>query len=713
MKSKLLSPAGEINSGYAAVHYGADEVYLGLKQFSARGLAKNFTPEELAIFTGYAHSKNVKVCLTLNTLVQERYIPNIVDLLTEAKKAAVDAIIVQDFGIVKLINTYFKNDFAVHASTQMAIHNLKGAESAEKLGIKRIVLARELSLSEIEHIVKNTTLETEVFIHGAMCYSYSGLCMFSALKKGLSGNKGLCSYSCRDSYDGKFSFSMKDLWVGEDVKKLQDIGVTALKIEGRRKNPLYVAAVTDYYRKILDGKDAHAESNNLKIIFSRGNRPLESSNIIDDKHTGHKGLLIGKILKTSADSITFKSDHAFGRYDGIKIESENQRELFGFPVKNIKVSGKKVSNVRKGDTVELILGSDMLKNQKITKDDKVYLASESKIKASYPYFIPKEEKFVPKIPLDIKIIINRGIVKANSMYSSAEISPAKSGETANPSLVVRNAEKSFAKTMSTPFTVRNIEIQNPKNIYVSVSDFNNLRDRLLDFDAALARKEITPPVIKPFTFTASVPQPVKWLLKTRGNPQKYAELTSCFDEIIVDIDADITGFDKNKLRFFMPTVDRGNKAEKRSLSLYKTGFRKFMIDNIYGLHLFPKDADLTAYYDLYCMNRFAVFDGMPFTVSPEDDDENIAKLLSMFKEKVILPVVYNPPLFVSGNPAFPQDEKELKNYLYTTYNGTHYLVEKKQMRKDAFLSMPDASTFMIDLTFTDLNNDEIKDIVKR
>ena len=713
MKSKLLSPAGEINSGYAAIHYGADEIYLGLKQFSARGLAKNFTEDELIIFTNYAHSKNVKVCLTLNTLVQETYIQNIVDILATAQKASVDAIIVQDLGVVRLINTYFKNDFAIHASTQMAIHNLKGAESAEKLGIKRIVLARELSLSEIEHIVKNTSLETEVFIHGAMCYSYSGLCMFSALKKGLSGNKGLCTYSCRDDYDGKFSFSMKDLWVGEDVKKLQDMGVTALKIEGRRKNPLYVAAVTDYYRKILDGKNAHTESDNLKIIFSRGNRPLESSNIIDDQHTGHKGLLIGKIIKTSADSLTFKSNHDFGRYDGVKIESKGQKELFGFPVKNIKISGKKVTNIHKGDTVELILGNDMPKNQKIAKDDNVYLASESKIKASYPYFVPKEENFIHRVPLDIKIIINKNIVKAYSMYSTAEIALSKSEETANPSLVVKNAEKSFAKTASTPFTVRDIEIQNPKKIYVSVSDFNNLRDKILDFDVSLAKKETSVPTIKPFTSVASNPQPIKWLLKTKGNPQKYAQLASIFDEIIVDLDADITDFDKDKLRFFVPTVSRDGKAEEQSASLYKNGYRKFMIDNLYGLSLFPKDTNLAAYYNLYCMNRFAAFDNMPFTVSPEDNYENITKLVDMFKEKVILPVIYNPPLFVSGNPAFSENEKELKNYIYTTYNGTHYLIEKKQTRKNEFLKIPNASTFMIDLTFTDLDNDKITEIVKR
>ncbi|OPZ78682.1 MAG: putative protease YhbU precursor [Alphaproteobacteria bacterium ADurb.Bin438] len=709
MKCKLLSPAGDINSGYAAIEYGADEIYLGLKRFSARGLAHNFTPDELDIFTNFAKSKGKRVFLTLNTLVRQKDLKEVIEVLNIAKDAKVDGIIVQDFGIVNIINQYFKDDFEIHASTQMAIHNLDGAKAAEKLGIKRIVLARELSFDEIEHIVKNTTLETEVFIHGAMCYSYSGLCMFSALKNNLSGNMGLCTYSCREAFGDKLHFSMKDLWVGEDILKLQKIGVTSLKIEGRRKNPLYVGAVTDYYRKILDGKDAHKESDDLKVIFSRGNRPLETDKPIDKEHSGHKGLLIGKILSTTKDSFTFKTVRGFGKYDGLKIESDNLLELFGFPVKEIKVNGKKVNNVEKGDFVEVCFKDGEIKSKKIKKDDRVYLASDSKVKSSFSYEIPKESNFVSKIAIDVEIEVDDDLLIGKTEYSKAEIELSKIEPTKNPSIVYDNARKSFDKTKETSYVVRDIKIKNKGNIYVSVSDFNALRNELLNFEIApTTHKEIE---IEPLKIEASSDK-VNWILKIDEEPSKYKGIIQMFNEVVVDIDTDFSFMDKDKVRIMIPTISRDGKAEKKAKDYYNQGYRKFMIDNIYGLSLLPKDADLKAYYNLYCLNQFAYFDSIPFTISPEDSEENIAELVEIFKDKAILPVIYNPPLFISGNKAFEEDYKDLGEYEYITKKDVYYVVEKQYKNRTEQLKKIDAKTRMIDLTFAKVDFKTIKDIMK-
>ncbi len=193
---ELLSPAGDIESGYGAFAYGADAVYLGLKKFSARATALNFTKEQLIDFTGYAHSLGKKVYVTLNTLLQSKELEEVYESLNACLEAKVDALIIQDLGLAVLVKRDFP-ELALHASTQMAVHNLAGAVSLKKAGFSRVVLARELSLSEIREISENAGVETEVFIHGALCYSYSGLCLFSSMMTGKSANRGKCTYPCR------------------------------------------------------------------------------------------------------------------------------------------------------------------------------------------------------------------------------------------------------------------------------------------------------------------------------------------------------------------------------------------------------------------------------------------------------------------------------------------------------------------------------------
>ena len=270
MKTELLAPAGDIEAAYSAFYYGADAVYLGLRQFSARAEAVNFAPEELDEITAYAHANGKKVYVTVNTVIQENELPNLIEVLKVCDKYRVDAVIVQDLGVARLVRQSFPN-LELHASTQMAVHNLSGALALKKIGFRRVVLARELSLNEIQYIKNESGLEIEVFVHGALCYSYSGLCLFSSLTTGRSANRGKCVYSCRDIFrlNGRqyHPFSMKDMALEKDVLKLEGI---SLKIEGRKKNALYVGAVTDYYRRILDtGKINIGLTDNLKQIFAR------------------------------------------------------------------------------------------------------------------------------------------------------------------------------------------------------------------------------------------------------------------------------------------------------------------------------------------------------------------------------------------------------------------------------------------------------------
>ncbi len=255
-KVELLAPAGDMDCFRAAINAGADAVYLGGEEYGARAYASNFSKEELCRAIDYAHLFNVGVYLTVNTLIKERELEGLCPFLGPLYEAGLDGVIVQDFGALEVIKENFPY-LALHASTQMCITGKYGAECLKEYGVSRVVPARELSLDELLEIKKETGLEIETFIHGAMCYSYSGQCLFSSFLGGRSGNRGRCAGPCRLPYsvfDQKevYPFSLKDMCTLPIIDKLMDAGVDSFKIEGRMKNPYYVAGVTSVYRKYID-----------------------------------------------------------------------------------------------------------------------------------------------------------------------------------------------------------------------------------------------------------------------------------------------------------------------------------------------------------------------------------------------------------------------------------------------------------------------------
>ena len=236
--TELLSPAGNFECAISAFTYGADAVYLGLKSFSARADAMNFSDTELLSITSLAHARGKRVYVAINTVIQNSEISGLLEKLTVCTNAHVDGIILQDFSLIPLIKKYFPS-LPMHASTQMAVHNLDGAIQLRDMGFSRVVLARELSFSEIENITRNCGIEVEVFIHGALCYSYSGQCLMSSFKGGRSGNRGTCAQPCRQKYkiDGlkkeDYYLSPCDLSLFNRLKELADMNISCIKIEGR------------------------------------------------------------------------------------------------------------------------------------------------------------------------------------------------------------------------------------------------------------------------------------------------------------------------------------------------------------------------------------------------------------------------------------------------------------------------------------------------
>ena len=271
---ELLAPAGSMEALRAAVQNGANAVYLGCGQFNARQSAKNFTPQALTEAVKYCHVRGVAVHLTLNTLVSDKEMEEATALIRHAANAGVDAFIVQDLGIISLCRQIAPH-IPLHGSTQMTVHSLPGVQFCAGMGMRRVVLSRELSREEIRYICANSPIEIEVFGHGALCMGYSGQCYLSAAIGGRSGNRGRCAQPCRQSYgydrwENKYPLSLKDNCTVQYVKELEGMGVASLKLEGRMKRPEYVAAVTQVYRQAIDsGRVTGPMLEQLTTAFNR------------------------------------------------------------------------------------------------------------------------------------------------------------------------------------------------------------------------------------------------------------------------------------------------------------------------------------------------------------------------------------------------------------------------------------------------------------
>ncbi|KNZ42002.1 U32 family peptidase [Acetobacterium bakii] len=313
IKPEILAPAGTMESIIAAINGGADAVYFGGKSFNARRNAGNMTKEEITAAVAMCHSHNVKVYVTLNILIKNSEMPELVDTLNFLKGLNVDGLIVQDMGVIYLIRKYFP-EFKLQTSTQASVYGLEGVLFFENMGFSRVVLPREMPLTEVARIKKQTAVELKIFCHGALCYAYSGQCLLSSMIGGRSGNRGLCAQPCRKTYEllddaGNFYgsgylLSPKDLNTLDDVEAIVASGVDSLKIEGRMKTPEYVYGITRAYREKVDlacGEavtetiDKQAVMQLFNRDFSRGHL-FDEANILNTKIGKNKGTLIGKVI---------------------------------------------------------------------------------------------------------------------------------------------------------------------------------------------------------------------------------------------------------------------------------------------------------------------------------------------------------------------------------------------------------------------------------
>lgn len=477
---ELLSPVGKMEALYAAIQNGANAVYLGGKLFNARHYASNFEDEELKVAVDYAHLRDVKVYVTMNTVLDELELEAAVDYAKFLYDIGVDALIIQDLGLAYLLKNTIP-DLDLHGSTQMTVNNVEGADFLYKNGFKRIVLARETPIKEIRKINEKVPIELEVFIHGALCVSYSGQCLMSSMIGGRSGNRGRCAQPCRmpsslidgegksiRDWKNKHILSPKDLSTVEEINELIDAGVLSLKIEGRMKRPEYVATVTRVYRKAIDFGSEHIsekDKTEVKQIFNRGfTKGLTFKDFGKDFITydrpDNRGLFLGTVVQVGRDTIALKLEKDLSVGDGIEFQfgQDNYKgmksEAYGKAGELVEL--KKIASIKLGQEVYKTSSIELLETARESYE-------EDSIKKDIDIKVSLELASYPRIEL------NYGD-KVISYSLDEEVQASK-----NKPLDRERVIEQISKMGDTVYNIRNIDIDMDDNIFMPLSSLNKLR----------------------------------------------------------------------------------------------------------------------------------------------------------------------------------------------------------------------------------------------
>ena len=707
-KVELLAPAGDFNCLKAAVQNGANSVYFGVSKFNARAFATNFSIEEMKEIIKYCKLRNVKTDLTLNTLIRNSEFEDAVSLANEAYKAGIDAIIVQDLGLATFLIKNFP-ELAVHASTQMSIHNLEGALQAEKLGFKRVVLAREICANEIEYICNNTNVEIETFIHGALCISYSGQCLFSSAIGGRSGNRGRCAGPCRLPYslvfkdnksgiekvhDKGYLLSPKDLCGINYIPKLIKAGVKCFKVEGRMKSPEYVAIVTRIYRKyidlalsgkkyIVDPEDIH----NLQQVYNRGGfseghlNSKANKNLIYKEKPNNMGLYLGNISSYNPNKghITLTSKEEISIGDSIGVEKERTK----YNISELMIKNSNVKNAEKG---KLITIGRMKGN--ISVGDKVYKLTSKELFANAKNSYENKENI--KIPLICNIVVKKNTPISINIFSSqndvpdlykkinisvvSDIIPIEALKTP---ISVERIIKQISKTNNTPYSFEKITVQLDDGLYVpSISTLNELRRKALE----KLEYEISQKFLRQSTFNfknnliavnkENTNFDVSLFLRVLNTDYDYTKLDkqnikNIYLSLKLFLDKKYTNIieylsNNYNVYIYMPTIIKDNYKNIITNSfddiIEKYNIKGFVISNLADfkyLEKYKNNYDFVGNYSLNIFNNYSVekYSNLGLntvTLSRELNKEAIQEIINNTNAKIELIVYGNLPIMATN-----------------------------------------------------------------
>ena len=480
-KPEILAPAGSRQALEAAVKAGADAVYAGGPLFSARAFAGNFTAEEFVKAIEYCHLYDVKLYMAFNTLLKPEEVSGACEYMEPFYRAGLDGVIVQDTGVVKTIKENFP-ELPLHASTQMSISSSYGAKLLKEYGFTRIVPARELSLKEIISIKENVDIEIETFVHGAMCYAYSGRCLMSSFIGGRSGNRGRCAQPCRQLYAGNgreslYAMSMKDMCTLEIIPQLCEAGINSFKIEGRMKKPEYVAAAVSAYRQAVDMHFENTFSKSrvqglvrdMKDIYNRGGFSAgyyftrEGPEMLSMRRPNHDGLIIGTLERKAPPKLFIRLKEDVNPGDVLEIRGKE----------NIELTAGGGSSGKAGELLE-INGRDF---GKLEPKSKVYRTrNNALIERLHNEILDKEmtlpaEAFVTaRIGKPLRIILKTPDGKAFAEVKGNIIEEAANRPTGEAAL-----KEKLGKTGGSGIRITTVQIEMDEKAFVPMSEFNELR----------------------------------------------------------------------------------------------------------------------------------------------------------------------------------------------------------------------------------------------
>lgn len=619
---ELLVPVGNMDSLKAAVMNGADAIYLGGKRFGARAFAGNFNDEEMILAIHFAHLYGVKIYVTVNTVVFESELEDVYNYCLFLHKTGVDALIVQDLGLMSLLKRRLPN-LEIHASTQ--VHNVSesGLRILEDLNVKRVVFARELSLATIDSY--KTSMEKEIFIHGALCVSYSGECLFSSVLLGRSGNRGECAQVCRLPYkllendevvktDSKYLLSTKELKTVSKFKEIMDSSVKSLKIEGRMKSPEYVACVTRLYRNLIDyyyGKDDLRISEyeeDLKVIFNRQYTYGYLFNATNDEiiniHTSnHVGVHLGKVFKVTNKYIYIKLDSQLNQGDGIRINETNDGMIVNF----LYDESLKLTSVCKNiavidNKIKASVGDSVNKTSDITVINKYRELPDRKVDIDVT-FTHNENRATLEITDGINVVKK----EADIVFPSKNISIKK-----------EDIIKQLSKLGNTPFKIANISVGEFESKFINIKDLNAIRRNAVEeliFIRENSKKEVIEMDDNKETYENSLEEKLTLSVLVRDEEQLLKCLTY-FDRIYV-IDRNLYNLYKDNPKIYY----RGSRIYE------KTNIKNTLATELGEIYDGAKMSDyflnITNHETLDYLSKYVDIN----TLSIELEDDNIERIM--------------------------------------------------------------------------------------
>ena len=722
-KTELLSPAGDFETALAAFAAGADAVYCGLPDFSARAFAKNFDFASLSNLVRLARRDGKKVYVTFNTVIDEDSLDDAIRDLARLADLGPDGIIVQDLGVARICRRHFP-ELSLHASTQLVAHNLEGVLALGELGFTRVVLARELSLAEIASIQKRCgNIELECFIHGALCYSLSGLCLFGAMEKGRSGNRGKCPYCCRQAYPSaasaaNFPFSMKDMRLGEDARVLADAGVASLKIEGRMKSPLYVSSVTRHYREILDGARRTVTNADLETVFSRRTtelyfreKPAESP--IDSTSLGHLGTPIGIVKRIAKDRegrswLRFHTSRALETHDGLQFDSMADGRHVGLGIREMRqaISRTPVFEVAAGTDVEVEVPEEF----PVKPGETVYCSMSNAVKRMFPAHSFRPSDCPGTRKADIRVALAADTITASTTLSGEDVSCSVNGDfgpAKSPEKTYAAVEKAFSKLGETDYTLGTLNLVDPDRRFAPMSVLNDLRRDLVEkLDDARARameRRVEKARADESEVDFSARQMRRTLKLRPDQPVPQGE----WDEVVVAVNP---GTDSDSLRQCAPAQENTprlalpvytaepefNKLRSMVKRLRREGYEKWEASDLATLRMLKAAGieDITADWTLYAFNSQALAELVSlgvkrFVASPENTRENLQYLAESGYDVEFLSQ-QSTPLFMSLTR--PGEQSEL-----AVFKRDGLWVTTKPVPRT--FSVPDGASTRIDLSW--------------